>query len=348
LLAAMKRIALRLALAAFCVLLSLVVAEALLRAFGIQPTEARLDIYRFDEVLGWVTQKNKVFYRSSPFFVGHFSYYNAEGLPTSRDDFDEPPDFKSPSVVLVGDSFVESYYVPYDRSFPFLLSRSITGRRVVNLGVSGYGPEQYLLRARAEAPKYNVSDVVVVFYAANDVPYMDELKYEGGYAKPVFGDTFDRPTNVPLPAPHEGTTKRWLRRRLLQTSMYRVLVPFIGRWTAGQWVVRRKDLFLDPAQFDKAVAMMAAGRPLAPEGRYHIVYMPAREECLDREVLEHNLALFRSSCARIDVACHVAPFAEMAPDAVPSQYIPGDAHLSFAGSATMARFLEGVLARPAP
>jgi hypothetical protein len=339
----MKKLALKIALAVFCVALTLLVAEGLLRAFGVQPTEARLDIYRFDDTLGWVNQKNKKFYRSSPSY-GHWIHFNAEGVPTTAADWQKPPDYKSPTILMVGDSFVESYYVPYDKSFPYLVSQAVGDRKVVNLGVSGYGPEQYLLRARAEAPKYNVSDVVVVFFATNDVPFIDEAYYEGGYAKPVFGDTFDRPTNVPLPAPHEGKTRHWLRHQLVTTSMYRVLLPFIGRWTNPQrMLASHAELMLDPQRFDKAVAIMAAGRPLAPEGRYHVVYMPAYEECLDREALDHNLALFKKSCERLALACHVAPFPDLPRDKVASQYIPHDGHLTVAGSATMAAWLVGVV-----
>ena len=339
----MKRMAAKVAVAVLSVIVSLGLVEASLRVLGVETSESRLDIYKFDPVLGWVTPKSKAFYRSSSYWSGHFSYYDAEGLPTSRAGFEAPPDRKGPSVLLVGDSFVESYYLPYEQTFPYLLARSIGDRKVVNLGVSGYGPEQYLLRLRAEAPKYDVSDVVVVFFAANDVPFIDELTYEGGYAKPVFGDDFDRPTNTPLPEPRRGRSTR-LKQRFKKTATYVALEPLIGRWLfPGRTAVTHEELMLDERRFDKAVAMMAAGRALAPEGHYHVVYMAAYEECVDREALEHNLALFQRSCGRLRLSCHVAPFAEMPRDTVGSQYIPHDGHLTAAGAATMAPFLEGVL-----
>lgn len=325
------------------VLLSLGIAEALLRVRGIRPDAGRLDVYQFDETLGWVTRRKAAFYRSSPRFA-HWTYYDAEGLPVSRADLEKPADFGAPSILIVGDSFVESYYVPYDESFPYLVSRSMSDRKVVNLGVSGYSPEQYLLRLRAEAPKYDVTDVVVVFFAFNDVPAIDAPLYQG-YAKPVFGQTFDRPVNTPLrrmsPRDRDGLAARALRR----SAIHQVLQPLLVQWTGGPEItpLKHEILVLDEERFAKAMKMFAAGRLAVPGARYRVVYMPCWQEAVDEAALEHNIQLFRRHCAAEQLSCAVAPFAGMSREALESQYLIGDGHLSRAGSATMARFLSGLL-----
>jgi hypothetical protein len=46
-------------------------------------------------------------------------------------------------VVAVGDSWVFSYGVDDEEAWPRLVERSLPGIRVINLGLSGFGPEQY-------------------------------------------------------------------------------------------------------------------------------------------------------------------------------------------------------------
>ena len=76
-------------------------------------------------------------------------------------------------VLVLGDSMVAAFEVPYEETFTALLQTSLTERlgaqvQVVNAGVRGYGTDQSYLyfreRGRALAP-----DLVVFFHSGNDL-----------------------------------------------------------------------------------------------------------------------------------------------------------------------------------
>jgi hypothetical protein len=76
-------------------------------------------------------------------------------------------------VLVLGDSMVASFEVPYDQTFTALLETDLSARlgaevQVINAGVRGYGTDQsylyYAGRGRALEP-----DVVVLFHSGNDL-----------------------------------------------------------------------------------------------------------------------------------------------------------------------------------
>jgi hypothetical protein len=77
-------------------------------------------------------------------------------------------------IVVVGDSFAEGYGVEADKSFPSLLEPLLDARdpvhryQVVNLGVPGTNPFDYLGNLRTVGLRYE-PDVVIVALMANDV-----------------------------------------------------------------------------------------------------------------------------------------------------------------------------------
>lgn len=159
------------------VLLALLGAEALAR---VRLAERRARVYRADaaRIYAPIPGSHKRFLRPRP---------GAEPLPIVL-RFDEhgyrAPDGPSGppagadaagggTVVVYGDSFVEARYVPFEETFCQRLAAHLAtelGQRpaVLNAGLSGYGPDQSLLRMRAELPVLRPDLVVFAVFAGND------------------------------------------------------------------------------------------------------------------------------------------------------------------------------------
>jgi hypothetical protein len=88
-----------------------------------------------------------------------------------------------PDVVVIGDSLVFGYGVERDQAWPQALERQLPGLRVLNLGLIGSGPQQYLRIYRHVAKPLAPKLVVVGFFARNDfwdAGKFDEWLKEGG------------------------------------------------------------------------------------------------------------------------------------------------------------------------
>jgi hypothetical protein len=97
-----------------------------------------------------------------------------------------PP--SAPTAVLAGDSFVFGQGVDDTETFAWRLGAS-TGRRVVNLGVPGYGPGQQLLRLQrylAENPATPVTDIVVLAFENDLTEVLQDFQPYLGMSKPRF------------------------------------------------------------------------------------------------------------------------------------------------------------------
>lgn len=81
--------------------------------------------------------------------------YRNKDLPASCD------------VVAVGDSFTEGSRVSDDQPWPVLLGKQ-TARRVYNLGISGYGPPEYLAALKAYGLPRKPKCVICMLYEGND------------------------------------------------------------------------------------------------------------------------------------------------------------------------------------
>ena len=139
-------------------------------------------------------------------------------------------------ILAVGDSFTFGAEVNDPQTWPAQLQK-ITGRRVLNAGVNGYGFDQIVLRAEALAPVYKPEAIVVAFIADDirrtemrrlwsaDKPYFD-IDQGTDKGKPV-------PRNLPVPprADPKTTLTFWQ-----STLGYSLLFDFI---------LRRLDLLHD-------------------------------------------------------------------------------------------------------
>ena len=147
-------------------LASLFLAEALVRLIAPQP-QSWLDIYRKHPVLPFYAHQPNV-QRSLDTGETHWT------LRTDEDGFrvgEKVSAASVPAILILGDSFTFALGVDYQQSFAGRLEEAFAGRyRVINTGVSGYGPMQYhavldyLLGDRGLRPKA----VVVATYLGND------------------------------------------------------------------------------------------------------------------------------------------------------------------------------------
>ena len=86
-----KQLLLNFALAAFGVVAALFIMEGALRLMGFASSAQLFDQYEFDDVLGWKTKTS--FKSCRPLrHSGHFGYYNPDGFPVLKEDWERPAD----------------------------------------------------------------------------------------------------------------------------------------------------------------------------------------------------------------------------------------------------------------
>jgi len=187
-----------------------VVIEGALRVVKLAPTvHHRRQVHELfcehDSLLGWrkipnfsglrVTEEYQVLekFNSKSIRGPEYSYDKEEG---------------SLRILILGDSFVEGYTVPFESLFSETMERELkqagVSAQVINMGTGGYSTDQELLRFEQEGVKYH-PDIVVLMVYSNDIWYNAQNIYWIG-PKPMFiiEDDELRLTNVPVPLPSEG------------------------------------------------------------------------------------------------------------------------------------------------
>ena len=104
------------------------------------------------------------------------------GFPINADGFKDKPFelAKRPGefrVAAIGDSFVFSM-VPYASSFCTKLEDTYPGLNVMNFGIIGTGPEDYVTILKRDALRYNPDAVIVFLYSGNDFLPKSRKLYE--------------------------------------------------------------------------------------------------------------------------------------------------------------------------
>jgi hypothetical protein len=131
--------------------------------------------YAYDPTLGWAPIPGS----SGPMLGKPFSF-TAEG--TREQNRDRPP-ATGPLILAICDSMTEGFAVANDETWPAHLER-LTGRRVLNAGVRGYGLDQIVLRAERLVPEVKPSTVVLAFIA--DDILRTALSVRDAKGKPYF------------------------------------------------------------------------------------------------------------------------------------------------------------------
>lgn len=137
---------------------------------------------------------------------------DADGLRCSGKSADNAVEARA--ILAVGDSYTFGEEVGDAETWPAQLQR-LSGRRVLNGGVSGYGLDQIVLRAERLAARHAPS-MVIAGFIADDVR-RTEMRRMWGRDKPWFAPdgTGDRFLVAGVPVPERRRhAPRWMRHRL--------------------------------------------------------------------------------------------------------------------------------------
>jgi hypothetical protein len=164
-----KRLAGKLSLVLFGVLLGLAFAEVTLRVIGYTyPVFYTTDVDRGyalkPNMAGWYRKENDVYVR-----------INSAGLRDREHTKAKPPN--TIRIAVVGDSYAEALQVPMEKAFWFVMGeklkecRAFGGRdvEVINFGVSGYGTAQELITLRKQVWDYSPDIVLLAVTTNNDI-----------------------------------------------------------------------------------------------------------------------------------------------------------------------------------
>lgn len=156
-----------------------------------------------DDLLGHVP--NPGF--SGPGFGGSFHTIDADGLRFNG----ERSESSEGSILTVGDSFTYGDEVCDEESWPARL-QGLTGRHVLNGGVTGYGFDQIVLRAEQLVAAHNPS-VVIVSFIADDI-LRTEMSRMWWRDKPWFAIEDDQLVLKGVPVPNRARLPPHIRRRM--------------------------------------------------------------------------------------------------------------------------------------
>ncbi len=163
-----------LALLFISIIASLLIAEVLVRVFYPQD----LQKYELDPDIVHRPRPNTITKLSGPEFTV-IRATNSKGLV----DYEYDYDFKSLTIVMLGDSFTEASHVKLEEGFPKLLESKLKNDgknlRVVNCGIGNTGTDQQFIFLQKECIKYKPQIVILDFYIGND--------FADNYASLVYG-----------------------------------------------------------------------------------------------------------------------------------------------------------------
>jgi hypothetical protein len=193
--------------------------------------------FAYDPTLGWAPIPG-----SSGAMIGKPFSFTEQG---TREQNRDRPAATGPSIVALGDSMTEGFAVGNDETWPAHLER-LTGRRVLNAGVRGYGLDQIVLRAERLVPEIKPSTVVLAFIA--DDILRTALAVRDAKGKPYFVP--DGPglalRNVPVQVAGRSSPMMAARRLLGYSHLFDQIVNRLGvqQFWYGREVATGGDPFI--------------------------------------------------------------------------------------------------------
>ncbi len=364
----LKSFALNILLALGSVVFALIVLELLLRAMpSLMPEEAQLRIHwrqmasadtaktQADPYLGFVYPANahgsldQTSVRFA-FRMDEHGFRNTEPWPVRAD------------IVAVGDSWVFSYGVNDDETWPRLVERSLPGTRVINLGLSGLGPEQYTRAYERYGAPLHPKVLLYGIFAGNDLLDTGDFARWLAAGSPGNYNVWRTAARVrQLNTPIVGRSYVAL---LVKESWKNRRARFGSRsvtWKDGRPLRLTGNLYLRDAkhahrgdpQFEGALAALERARTAAAaEGtRVVVLLFPTKEEVylpLLNQAVPKPVPPFAEELARrgIDYIDLTGPFSAEA-KAGRTIYFELDPHPNQAGYAIIARTVSDYLERHA-
>lgn len=196
------------------------------------PWEAQ---FAYDPTLGWAPIRG-----SSGTLRGKPVSFTEEG---TREQNRDRPLVTGPLIIAFGDSMTEGYAVGNDETWPAHLER-VTGRRVLNAGVRGYGLDQIVLRAERMVPEIKPSTVVLAFIA-DDIS-RTALAVRDGKGKPYFVPEGEGLAlhNVPVQVAGRSSLMMAARQILGYSHLFDLIVNRLG--VQQFWYGREVGTGVDP------------------------------------------------------------------------------------------------------
>jgi hypothetical protein len=153
--------------------LGLGATEVALRVYDLtrpSPLEAKAELWEPARGFGWLHRPGA----SGRWFdqYGEFSVdvtINSEGLRDVEHEREKPPGVFR--ILLLGDSYMEGIQVELEKTFPRLLERKLSARRVevINASTADWGTDNQLVYFRERGRAYSPDLVLLAFTTANDV-----------------------------------------------------------------------------------------------------------------------------------------------------------------------------------
>jgi hypothetical protein len=132
----------------------------------------------FDSALGWATIKNAQY-----IYGGNKITINSLGFRSPEVDFSKE------HILVLGDFVTFGYWISDDETISYFLSDRLKNKykniQVLNLGVTGYGVDQYYLNLKRHIETLNPKIIVILICSRND---LTETSSESPYGrkKPFF------------------------------------------------------------------------------------------------------------------------------------------------------------------
>ncbi len=247
----------------------------------------------YDPDLGWTTR---------PGLDEDGTHSTARGLRGTR----EVPHERTPGVpriLFVGDSYTFGFNADDEHVFSRVLERDLLpGWEAPNLGVSGHGPDQILLRYERDGVAYSPDVVVFGLYVRG---YFRNSKSFRGYAKPWFelqeGELVLKGT--PVVAPAELYDDYVTGRRRIGGWRYSYLLGSIGSNVAQAMERDSVDPESEDWRVMRAILARFRDRARAAGSRPILMIFPHRAEKHAGSVYEQIEQLTVATASELGLAC---------------------------------------------
>lgn len=155
----------------------------------------------------------------------------------------------STDIVALGDSHTFGNTAKMDESWPYALGR-LTGKSVYNMGLGGYGPNQYYYLLKTKALSLKPRMIICGFYMGDDFENAYQITYGLDYWSylreqlPAEKVNFDIWEHASDPTWHKKI-RTWLSRH---SVVYKIVFhgPLLGRWK-GDFQIENASRLYDSA-----------------------------------------------------------------------------------------------------
>lgn len=249
----------------------------------------------YDAVLGWVIKPN----------------LNMDGVRTNSAGIRSDREFSrervpgTPRILFVGDSYTFGDGIANEYTFQTVLEETyLRGWEVLNLGVSGYGPDQALLRYETAGTAYRPDVVVFGFYPRGFFRLFSRFRF---YAKPCFVlDESGRLKleNVPVISPDKLYGAYVAGRRRIGGRHYSYLAEMI-RSRASRTLERKRIGDRGDESWRLMTKILARFREQAVKDGAHplLLIFPVRPDHYEDTVYEDLDLLAQEEARRLGMPC---------------------------------------------